>query len=30
MMELVEESFIGGQPTLQLTIVGRAIEANLQ
>lgn len=29
-MELVEESFIGGQPTLQLTIVGRAIEARLQ
>lgn len=30
MMELVEESVIGGQPTLQLTIVGRAIEAKLQ
>lgn len=30
MMELVEKSFIGGQPTLQLTIVGRAIEAKLQ
>ncbi|MBB3464213.1 hypothetical protein [Rhizobium sp. BK377] len=29
-MELVEESCIGGQPTLQLTIVGRAIEARLQ
>jgi len=29
-MELVEESFIGGRPTLQLTIVGRAIEAKLQ
>jgi len=29
-MELVEESVIGGQPTLQLTIVGRAIEAKLQ
>jgi hypothetical protein len=28
--KLVEESFIGGQPTLQLTIVGRAIEARLQ
>lgn len=30
MMELVEESFIGGQPTLQLTNVGRAVEAKLQ
>lgn len=30
MMELVEESYIGGQPTLQLTIIGRAIEAKLQ
>lgn len=30
MMELVEESFIGGQPTLQLTIAGRAIAATLQ
>lgn len=30
MMELVEESFIGGEPILQLTIVGRAIEAKLQ
>ncbi|WCK05719.1 hypothetical protein [Agrobacterium tumefaciens] len=30
MMELVEESFIGGQLTLQLTIAGRAIEAKLQ
>lgn len=27
MMELVEESFIGEQPALQLTIVGRVIEA---
>ena len=30
MMELVEESFIGGEPRLQLTIVGRAIEGKLQ
>jgi hypothetical protein len=29
-MELVEESFIGGQPRLQLTIVGQAIEGKLQ
>lgn len=29
-MELVEESFIGGEPRLQLAIVGRAIEGKLQ
>lgn len=29
-MELVEESFLGGEPRLQLTIVGQAIKARLQ
>jgi hypothetical protein len=29
-MQLVEESFLGGEPRLQLTIVGQAIEAKLQ
>jgi hypothetical protein len=29
-MELVEESFIGGQPRLQLTIVGQTIEPQLR
>ena len=28
-MELVEESFIRGEPVLQLTIVGQAIKAHL-
>jgi len=28
-LELVEESFIGGEPVLQLTIVGQAIQARL-
>ncbi|MCR6727530.1 hypothetical protein [Agrobacterium fabrum] len=28
-MELVEESFIRGEPVLQLTIVGQAIKAQL-
>ncbi|KAA0693383.1 hypothetical protein DTW90_26560 [Neorhizobium sp. P12A] len=29
-MQLVEESFLKGEPRLQLTIVGQAIEAKLQ
>lgn len=29
-MQLVEESFLGGEPRLQLTIVGQAIEAKMQ
>lgn len=29
-MELVEESFLGGEPRLQLTIIGQAIKAQLQ
>lgn len=29
-MQLVEESFLGGEPRLQLTIVGQAIETQLQ
>jgi hypothetical protein len=29
-MELIEESFSGGEPRLQLTIVGQAMEAKLQ
>jgi hypothetical protein len=29
-MELVEESFVRGEPVLQLTIIGRAIKALLQ
>ena len=29
-MQRVEESFRGGEPRLQLTIVGQAIEAKLQ
>jgi hypothetical protein len=28
-LELVEESFVGGEPMLQLTIVGQAIKARL-
>lgn len=28
-LELVEESFVRGEPVLQLTIVGQAIEARL-
>lgn len=28
-MHLVEESFIGGEPRLQLTIIGQAIQAQL-
>lgn len=29
-MELVEMSFLGGEPRLQLTIIGQAIKAQLQ
>ena len=29
-MQLVEESFLGGEPRLQLTIIGQAIKAQLQ
>lgn len=29
-MQLVEESFLGGEPRLQFTIVGQAIEAKMQ
>lgn len=29
-MQLVEESFLGGEPRLQLTIIGQAIKAKLQ
>ncbi len=29
-MQLVEENFLGGEPRLQLTIVGQAIRAQLQ
>jgi len=28
-MELIEESFVGGEPVLQLTIVGQAIKTQL-
>jgi hypothetical protein len=28
-LELVEESFVGGEPVLQLTVVGQAIKARL-
>ncbi|WP_327206227.1 hypothetical protein U8P80_32535 (plasmid) [Rhizobium beringeri] len=29
-MQLVEESFLGGEPRLQLTILGQAIKEKLQ